>query len=148
MQEYKRLTQRDLPPYKFLPGKAPHPEKEGGYLKGTSIDVGDFNCQNFKKNELYLYAIDLYNLGYFWESHVYWEALWNHVGRVGEEADTLKGLIKLAAAGVKNELGQIDAANGHLHRAKELFSQVSSRFVLGIDTKSDWDLKSVIYLQQ
>jgi hypothetical protein len=53
----------------------------------------------------YLRGIDLFNFGYWWESHEAWEGLWRACGRRGPAADFLKGLIKLAAAGVKASTG-------------------------------------------
>lgn len=129
----KRLSSIEFPPYKFIPGKAPHPEKEGGYLKGKSIEVEELNDRNYSKNTYYLYAIDLFNYGYYWESHVYWEALWNAAGRKGETADFLKGLIKIAAALVKRDLNSSAAFEGHLERAIELLTPINQFF--GIDKK-------------
>lgn len=43
----------------------------------------------------------MFNHGYYWEAHEAWEAVWHAAGRKGLVADYLKGLIKLAAAGVK-----------------------------------------------
>lgn len=74
-----------------------------------------------QESEALRYSLDLYNHGYFWESHVYFEALWNAHERKGDVADFLKGMIKLGAAGVKFNLGQSVAAHGHLSRARELF---------------------------
>lgn len=128
-----RYTSRELPPYYFLPGKAKHPEKEGGYMHGREIKCDPLSDKNYRNNETYLYGLDLFNLGYFWEAHVYWEALWNVVGRKGKTADMLKALIKLAAAGVKFRLGQIDAAQGHLDRATELVNDHQITTYLGIN---------------
>ncbi len=72
------------------------------------------------------FALDLYNFGYFWESHVYFEALWNAHNRKGSVADLLKGLIKLGAAGVKNQIAQEELALEHIERAKELFRAVQN----------------------
>src|SRR5207247_604714 len=56
----------------------------------------------WQHNRTYLFAIDLFNAGYFWEAHEQWEALWHAAGRKGATADFLKALIHLAAAGVKH----------------------------------------------
>ena len=48
-----------------------------------------------------LFLIELFNAGYYWEAHEAWEGLWHAHGRRGATADLIKGLIKLAAAGVK-----------------------------------------------
>ena len=51
-------------------------------------------------------GIALFNAGYYWEAHEAWEGLWHAHGRDGPTADVLKGLIKLAAAGVKVREGR------------------------------------------
>ena len=74
----------------------------------------------------YLFSLDLYNFGYYWESHVGFEALWNRAGRKGFIADFLKALIKLGAAGIKARLKLEQAFQGHLERAYELFKGLPS----------------------
>lgn len=76
------------------------------------------------QNDFLCYSLDLFNHGYFWESHVYFEALWNAHAREGDIADFLKGMIKLGAAGVKGSLEQPENARDHLKRARQLFAQV------------------------
>lgn len=136
-----RYSNLDFPPYKFLPGKEQHPEKAGGYLHGVEKKVSPVEEETFNQNQFYLYSIDLFNHGYYWESHVWWEALWNEVGRTGPIGDTLKGLIKLAAAMVKFEMNQGDVADDHLNRAKELLNNeakigLNKDYLLGLSKLS------------
>ncbi|MCP4915201.1 MAG: DUF309 domain-containing protein [Oligoflexia bacterium] len=111
----------DFPPYLFIPGKAPHPEKEG-YLKGQHIEFSgtweESNSDAWING--WLYAIDLFNHQYFWDAHVYLEALWNMLGRKGDQPDFLKALIKISAGGVKLQMGQDELVQAHFERAKEL----------------------------
>jgi hypothetical protein len=58
-------------------------------------------ANSWRACEDYLFGIDLFNAGCFWEAHEAWEGVWHACGRQGSEADLLRGLIKLAAAGVK-----------------------------------------------
>lgn len=119
------LPSRAFPPYVFVPGVNPHPKKDGGYREGVPEPVSKLvDPLNPGENEDLLYALDLFNHGYFWESHVYFEALWNAHGRVGSVADFFKGMIKLGAAGVKASLDQAALAEDHLLRANELFTGV------------------------
>lgn len=129
----KKYSAREFPPYKFTPGHGQHPEKNGGYLHGKEIESEELTLKNYKTHEIYLHAIDLFNHGYFWDAHVYWEVLWNLAGRKGNTANFLKGLIKLAAAGVKFQLNHIQPARDHLSRAEELFLQLDQPY-LGIQT--------------
>ncbi|MCE9547464.1 MAG: DUF309 domain-containing protein [Planctomycetia bacterium] len=70
----------------------------------------------------YLHAIDLWNHGYYWEAHEAWEGLWHAVGRHGLLADFFKGLIKLAAVGVKVRERRPAGGARHARRAAELFA--------------------------
>lgn len=78
------------------------------------------------QNDDLAYALDLFNHGYYWESHVYFEAIWNTHGRQGTISDLMKAFIKLGAAGVKLSIGQKTAALGHFDRARELIKEVIS----------------------
>lgn len=89
-------------------------------MYGTEVEVEPLSNDKYKSNQDYIFAIDLFNYGFFWESHVYWEALWHKAGRKGEVADFLKALIKLAAAGVKYKMDQRELSISHLERAMEL----------------------------
>jgi hypothetical protein len=133
-----RLSNRIFPPYAFVPGRFPHPEKEGGYMKGTPQCSPIQNGQESEHLD-FLYALDLLNHGYFWESHVWFEAIWNAHGRVGVSADILKALIMIGAAGVKARLGQEAPAEGHLKRAQALLLPIAaldSKQWLGLNLKS------------
>lgn len=118
-----RLTNRPLPSYSFIPGITPHPLKSrDGHMYGEEEpELEKIEPSQWMSAEDYLYSLDLLNLGYFWESHVWLEALWNAHERTGECAEFFKGLIKVAAAGVKARQGKVIPAQGHLNRAKELF---------------------------
>lgn len=117
-----------LPAYAFVPGRHSHPVTDPrGHSFGRAVapilalDPG----QPFRSPE-YLYAIDLFNSGYYWEAHEEWEGLWVSAGRGGVTGDFLKGLIKLAAAGVKSREGQRAGVTRHAKRAGELFRLVAS----------------------
>jgi len=69
--------------------------------------------------------IDLFNGGYYWESHVALESLWIACGRKGIVADFLKGLIKLAAAGVKGLEGKPEGVKSHSGRASRTLARSS-----------------------
>lgn len=69
------------------------------------------------------FAADLFNHGYYWEAHEIWERRWMISGRMGAEADLWKGLIRLAAAGVKEQQGRAAGIARHTQRAMELLRQ-------------------------
>ncbi len=75
-----------LPPYRFLPG---HNERPGeGHMQFENA----FNA-----------GVDLYHLGYLWEAHEAWEAVFRVVS--GTERELVQGLIQLAAAMIKQHIG-------------------------------------------
>jgi hypothetical protein len=52
--------------------------------------------------DAYLYGIDLFNHGYWWEAHEIFEGFWRAAGRATPLGDFLQGLIQIAAALLKN----------------------------------------------
>jgi hypothetical protein len=71
-------------------------------------------------NPLWLYALDLFNGGWYWESHEAWEGFWNALGRTTSEARFVQGLMHLAAAAVKILEGKPAGVARHTQRAREL----------------------------
>jgi predicted metal-dependent hydrolase len=88
----------------------------------------------------YLYAIDLYHEGYFWEAHEAWEGLWHAAGRdTTAHGRLLRALIRLTAAYLKLRAGVPRGAWQHSLGAHALLGEVqamiepgSSRY-LGLD---------------
>src|SRR5262245_3571116 len=122
---------RALPAYSYVPGLNPHPTSDP---RGHSFGLHEppanpLDESSFHSNATYIYAIDLFNHGFYWEAHEAWESLWHVAGRHGRAADFLKGLIKLAAAGVKAREGRAAGVRQHAARAAELFSSVAGAVV-------------------
>jgi predicted metal-dependent hydrolase len=82
--------------------------------------------ERWQQSRAYLRGLDLCNHGYYWEAHEAWESLWHAAGRKGTTADFLKGLIKLAAAGVKVREGRPGGVASHAAGAAELFRRTAS----------------------
>jgi len=117
-----------LPPYSYVSGQHPHPMRDpAGHSFGKPHEPpAAIDPENWRSSRTYLVGCDLFNHGYYWEAHETWEGLWNACGRRGTAADFLKGLIKLAAAGVKIREGRVEGMRRHGARAAELFRQVDS----------------------
>jgi predicted metal-dependent hydrolase len=81
-------------------------------------------------NEDFLYGVDLFNAGYFWEAHVFWERLWALEETESEIRRFLQAIIQTAAACLKARQGEIAGARKLLEKAR-LESFEGS--VLGID---------------
>jgi pre-rRNA-processing protein TSR3 len=118
-----------FPPYTFIPGRTPHPVRDpGGHQFGKTLEPPPpLDPNRWQDSRAYLYGIDLFNHGYYGESHEEWEGLWRAAGRSGRLADFLKGLIKLAAAGVKVRQGQPRGVASHAAGAADLFRDTAQQ---------------------
>jgi len=105
---YSRYTDIPFPPYRFIPGTAPHPtEDPKGYSYGKKEeDVLWYPPEQWLHNQQYLYGVDLYNHAYWWEAHEAWEVLWRQPQAAYLTKEFLQGLIKIAAAFLKWQLKQ------------------------------------------
>ncbi len=117
----------ELPPYSYVTGHFPHPTRDpAGHSYGHApAEPAPLDPANWRASRAYLFGCDLFNYGYYWEAHEVWEGLWKACGRRGDTADFLKGLIKLAAAGVKHREGRGEGVRRHAARAAELFEAVA-----------------------
>jgi predicted metal-dependent hydrolase len=119
-----------FPPYTFIPGRTPHPISDpAGHLFGQEPELPPpLDPARWQDSRAYLYGVDLFNHGYYWEAHEVWEGLWRAAARAGQLADFLKGLIKLAAAGVKVRQGQPRGVASHAAGAADLFYDTARQF--------------------
>ena len=126
--EVPRLVpDQPFPPYTYVPGRSPHPVSDpAGHSFGVETPRPPrVDPEHWQTSRAYLYGIDLFNHGYYWEAHETWETLWHACGRKGVTADFLKGLIRLAAAGVKARAGSPEGVRSHARRAAQLFEEVA-----------------------
>jgi hypothetical protein len=123
-----------LPPYTHVPGVTPHPVSDPrGHSHGSRAErPAAPDPERWQSCRAYLRGLDLFNRGYFWEAHEAWEALWHACGRTGGTADFLKGLIKLAAAGVKHLEGNPRGVRSHACRAAELWRRAGRDVFFGL----------------
>jgi uncharacterized protein len=117
-----------FPPYAFVPGQSPHPESDpAGHSFGCErVPASELDPDRWETSKPYLYGLDLFNAGFYWESHVEFESLWLAAGRQGVVACFLKGLIHLGAAGVKHREGKPPGVTSHARRAAEIWHQVAT----------------------
>jgi Domain of unknown function (DUF309) len=117
------LPQKGLPPYAYLPGKKPHPVRDPA---GHSYHVEPISvaAEALLGSDAFLWGLDLFNHGYYWEAHEAWEGLWRVADRDGPLRTLFKGLILLSAAGVKIRERKNAAAARHAMRAAALLRQL------------------------
>jgi hypothetical protein len=119
----ERYSDAPLPKSAYIPGQTGRPtEAELRALLGDD-HFGIFSPATGACDPRHRVAIDLFNAGFYWEAHEAWERVWVSCGRRGAVADVVKGLVKLAAAGVKNAQGNPIGSTRHARRAAELIAQ-------------------------
>jgi hypothetical protein len=130
---------RPLPPYAHVPGRTPHPTRarDGHSYGAAPIAPTHVPAERWADNDEYLWGVDLYNAGYFWEAHEAWEGLWRAAeGRDAPQRSFLQGLIQCAAACLKAAAGDGQAGRRLATRAVERLEAVrgdrSARF-MGVD---------------
>jgi predicted metal-dependent hydrolase len=96
----------------------------------------------------YLYGIDLFNHGFYWEAHEAWEGLWVVCGRQGPTATYFQALINLAAAGFKARWGSARGMRANAKTAVRLFESVARHMeshgtrYMGLDVRALTDFAS------
>ncbi|MEE9264127.1 MAG: DUF309 domain-containing protein [Vicinamibacteria bacterium] len=130
----RRYSERAFPPYRHQPGETPHPERDpAGHMYGrTEPAPKTFDPDRWRENELYLYGVDLFNHGYWWEAHAEWERLWQATGRSDTAGSFLQGLIQVAAALVQHRAGRTEGARKLAIKGVAKLRRVDGRF-MGVD---------------
>lgn len=111
----------DLPPYAYLPGRDPHPTRHPqGHAYAAAKPEGDARAALRR-------GLVLFDHGYYWEAHEAWEAPYHEAARDGSARMLFKGLIALAAAGLKVRQGLPDQATRFAGRAARIFTDLAAR---------------------
>ena len=97
-------TDRPLPEYRHLPFQNAHPFlDEGGHSYGEKLSPSEsFDTDSWQECEAYLYSIDLFNHGFWWEAHERLKHVSIGAGRESETGQFVQGLIQVAAALLKH----------------------------------------------
>lgn len=99
----QRYSQTPFPRYRFIPGQSPHPTRDplGHSFGKTPHKIFGFVLDQWRSNERYLYGVDLYNAGFWWEAHEAWEDIWQTLDKSSVPAQFLQGLIQISASFIK-----------------------------------------------
>jgi len=141
------VPHRAFPPYAYVTGRTPHPRRDprGHSFGAPEPPPAAFDPAGWRACEDYLFGIDLFNCGYYWEAHEAWEGLWRasrgadrvraalpHApseppgGDASEATLFLQALIKLAAAGFKARQGRPEGVSRHASVAAALLREIAT----------------------
>ena len=100
IQRYSNIL---FPKRRYIPGQGLHPKRDskGSHLPEIPSSTIRFTAESWQKSEGYLYAIDLFNYGYFWEAHEVLEVLWVDAGKKTPTGIFIQGIIQVSAALLK-----------------------------------------------
>lgn len=96
-----RYTSTPLPQRRFLPGDA-----HAADIPARRDPPKLTSPEKWRECAAYLYGCDLYNHGFWWESHEVWEDLWHQAAKLPEprvQHAFLQSLIQTAACAIKLE---------------------------------------------
>lgn len=113
-----------LPEARHVPGQTSRPTASPAFDAAQSVPIYTVDRQ-WRENAAYLYGIDLYNAGFFWEAHEVWEAVWMHTLGNSRERLLLQGLIQLTNACLKVLMQNKPAASRLLNIAREKLIEAS-----------------------
>jgi hypothetical protein len=135
------IPDEPFPPYAFVPGRFPHPVSDPtGHSFGQEPTATPLDPARWWTCRPYLVGLDFFNGGFFWEAHTQWESVWlttrPQPGLLSPPpvvllSGFLKGLIRLAAAGVKVLEGNRRGVASHAAAAADRFAQTAA--LLGAD---------------
>jgi len=127
---------RNFPPYRYIPGKAPHPIRHPqghSYQQAEPTPNQRYSAKQWAENSEYLYGIDLFNFSYWWEAHEAWETDWRWA--TNDHKMFLQGLIQISAAMIKRHLEQLRGVRNLSQAGRRKLRLVwqSNRNYMGID---------------
>lgn len=129
-QRFVRLLPgTDLPRYTHIPGAGtPHPYRDprGHSYNKRPLPPKPLHEPLWAENRSYLMALDFFNLGFYWEAHDEWDRLLRVTGPECLPGIFLKGLVKMAAAGIKVREESIHGVRRHAASAGEVFADVAA----------------------
>lgn len=103
-----RYSSRMLPSYRHLPFQNAHPfmDKDGHSYGEKLVPPATFGSEGWQNCDDYLYSIDLFNHGFWWEAHERLKQISFGAGRESECGVFIQGLIQIAARLLKYSMNE------------------------------------------
>jgi len=112
----ERFCGRPFPPYRFVPGRCPHPHRDPA---GHGVGI----APSTPPNEAWRYGVDLFNARFYWEAHEAWEAVWRTAERGSHAYLATKGMIQITASLLTLYMCRSDASRNLASRGVELLER-------------------------
>lgn len=100
-----RYTELDLPQWRYLPGRVAAADSARLEPVLATVDQGG-DPQTVQKLTAFLFGVDLYNAGFFWEAHEVWEPVWMSLPPNSRERIACQALIQAANGCLKLGIGR------------------------------------------
>ena len=111
-----RFCLRPFPPYRFVPGRCPHPHRDPeGHGVGAAPDT--------PAGEAWRYGVDLFNARFYWEAHEAWETVWRATPRGSTAYLAAKGMIQIAASLLTLHMRRVEASRRLASRGADLLER-------------------------
>ncbi|HLG20963.1 MAG TPA: DUF309 domain-containing protein [Bdellovibrionota bacterium] len=133
----RRYTNKPFPSYRYLPGRTSHPIRDPkGHAYGkvtTPIHLGA--SEEAGRHPDFLFGVDLFNAGYYWEAHEAWEGVWKALPPSCEESICLQGLIQVSAGLLKKVVAETEGSRQLISKGLEKLKVAQGRRpnCLGLD---------------
>jgi hypothetical protein len=109
-----------------------HPVRDSkGHSFGKNDTPPAITHESWRESRAYLFGIDLYHNGYFWEAHESWEGLWRSAEEDSLEANFLQALILNSAAQLKAHMRNPIGVRTHSQAARWRLARIRSRGYCG-----------------
>ncbi|MCA8968406.1 MAG: hypothetical protein KDC95_01430 [Planctomycetes bacterium] len=140
-----RLCDRSFPAYRFVPGTGmPHPicSPAGHSYLPRNLRLpyrAEFDPPRFAESTDYLFGVDCYNHGYFWEAEAAFEACVRTIEGQRDQERFFRALMQAAACHLKILVHHVDGATALGNRAALLLRAAASELgdrINGVDAKS------------
>ena len=123
----RRYTDLPLPEYRHVPGYSPHPVRDAlghSYRRGeASAAACLLSAGAWRGCTDYLYGVDLFNFGFYWEAHEAWEPVWHRSGHESAAGIFAKALVQGAAVMLLQRTGRPGGIERLLARARRNFER-------------------------
>ncbi len=115
----ERFCCRPFPPYRFVPGRCPHPHRDAdGH--GVGVDP------TTPAHEAWRYGVDLFNARFFWEAHEAWESVWRATPPGSSAYWATKGMIQVTASLLTLYMCRTDACRHLAARGAAMLERASA----------------------